>query len=251
MSERAYRNSSAAGYGALEFSAARTSDGVWFGLHDADLNRTSGTTGLPAASQMTWAQVQGYRNTTLGGNEPYYRLTDFLDTFAGNHVVILDYKVAWQHVQEWYDLLATYSEHRSRIVVKFSGQSNLNAQALELLAGCGYSSWGFYYAEDIASGALDRTQSRFSILGMDHTAPQSAWDAVLAYGKPVAGHIAGNLAAYSTSLAKGAHMVQCSGVGAIPAVGAPEAVQQWDAVYVDGSRIPAWAVHVGGVQVWP
>lgn len=44
MSLHAYTQAGFWGVGALEVSLARTSDGVWFGLHDADINRTSGTT---------------------------------------------------------------------------------------------------------------------------------------------------------------------------------------------------------------
>ena len=38
----AYQNAVSRGHVCLEYSMARTSDGVWFGLHDADINRTSG-----------------------------------------------------------------------------------------------------------------------------------------------------------------------------------------------------------------
>ena len=34
MTMQAYRNSAKRGYGALEISLARSSDGIWFGLHD-------------------------------------------------------------------------------------------------------------------------------------------------------------------------------------------------------------------------
>lgn len=41
MTARAYVGSTAAGAHALEMSLGRTSDGVWFGLHDRSLDRTS------------------------------------------------------------------------------------------------------------------------------------------------------------------------------------------------------------------
>src|SRR4051794_28007721 len=42
----AYRESVARGVDALEMPLARSQDGVWFGLHDETLDRTSGTTGF-------------------------------------------------------------------------------------------------------------------------------------------------------------------------------------------------------------
>ena len=65
MSLYAYGQSALVGYPALEISLARTSDGVWFGLHDASLDRTSFNTGggsgtTYVAASMTWAQVQSY-----------------------------------------------------------------------------------------------------------------------------------------------------------------------------------------------
>ena len=47
----AYRQSVAHGYRALEISVARSADGVWFGLHDTTLDRTSGTVGFAADEQ--------------------------------------------------------------------------------------------------------------------------------------------------------------------------------------------------------
>ncbi|MEG2887287.1 MAG: glycerophosphodiester phosphodiesterase family protein, partial [Aurantimicrobium sp.] len=96
MSEYAYDQAVLAGYSALEFSAQRTSDGVWVGCHDIDLNRTSQTTGLPNISTMTWAQVQTYMNSFNSGGtpRPYYRLIDFLDKYTPTHVCIVDPKNA-------------------------------------------------------------------------------------------------------------------------------------------------------------
>lgn len=250
MSEYAYEQSALKGYGALEFSCGRSSDGVWFGLHDWNLNRTSEVTGLPGASEMTWAQIQEYKITLRAGStpRPYYRLTDFLETYGNTHVVIIDFKYSWDHREELWALLEQYPAHR--IIVKFSGPTSYGPEIKSVCAAHGWASWGYYYPTEVPED-LERTQGNWTILGMDYTADQSAWDAILAYGKPVVGHICGSVNAVNMAKTKGAHMVQCSGVSTIPAVGPPEDPQPWDAVYAPGTRIPARKIYLGTTQVFP
>ena len=64
-SMEAYARSVDAGVDALEIPVARSADGVWFGLHDATLDRTSGTTGFVAAEH-TWAEISRYRTRPPG-----------------------------------------------------------------------------------------------------------------------------------------------------------------------------------------
>lgn len=250
--ELAYRNAALAGYGALEFSCARTSDGVWFGLHDVDINYTSGTSGLPAASAMTWAEVQEYMVVVNAGGDPqpYWKMTEFLDTYAQTHICIMDYKHAWQHLDEWFNILASYDAPQ-RIVIKQWGPTTDGPDIHSRVAAAGFASWGYFYEADALDGTMAAQEQYFTMLGMDYNASQAAWDIALSFGKPVAAHIAPSQNAYDTAIAKGAHMVQCSGAASIEAVGAPEPTQPWDAVYVDGSRIPARALYVGPDRVWP
>lgn len=250
MSRYAYDQAVLAGYGALEFSANRTSDGVWIGAHDASLNRTSQTTGLPDISAMTWAQVQTYQNSlnANGTPRPYYRLDEFLDVFTPTHVVIIDPKHAiGAHDTEFLNLLDAHGG-RSKIVVKFYGVGSGATALADKAKARGYETWGYFYEADVTAGALATSQSHWSILGMNYDAPQAAWDAVLAFGKPVVGHIAATQANYAMAIAKGARMVQSAGVAAITAVGATS-VQPWDALYVGGK--PVDAVYAGGARIWP
>lgn len=220
MSEYAYQQSVAAGYGALEFSCARSVDGVWFGLHDATLNRTSGVTGLPNARAMTWADIQQYQITLRanGTPRPYYRLTDFLDAYASTHVCIVDFKTGWDFIPEWFDLLASYNSPQ-RIIVKMNGSNSDGQNIADRAATAGFDTWGYYYADEVPTGAVEDTQHWWTLLGMDYTADQSAWDAIKGYGKPVVGHIIPTLSAYQQAIAKGADMAQVSGVADVPAVG--------------------------------
>jgi len=221
MSEYAYDQAVLAGYGALEFSAHRTSDGVWVGSHDPSLNRTSQTSGLPNISAMTWAQVQTYMNTltSAGTPRPYYRLDAFLDKYASTHVCIVDPKNDVGRIAEFLDICDAHGGN-TKLVVKFFGVGSGSTALADAATARGYQTWGYFYEANIGTGDLAADQSHWSILGMEYGASQAAWDTVLSYGKPVVGHIAASQANYDTAIAKGARMVQCSNVAGISAVGA-------------------------------
>lgn len=225
MSEYAYDQAVLAGYGALEFSAHRTSDGVWVGSHDPSLNRTSQTSGLPNISAMTWAQVQTYSNTLNSAGTPraYYRLDTFLDKYTPTHVCIVDPKNDVSRIAEF---LAICDAHggNTKIVVKFFGVGGGSTALADAAAAKGYQTWGYFYEADVADGDLAADQSHWSLLGMEYGASQASWDAVLSYGKPVVAHIAASQANYDTAIAKGARMVQTSNVLGVRAVGATNLV---------------------------
>jgi hypothetical protein len=253
MSEYAYDQAVLAGYGALEFSAHRTSDGVWIGSHDPSLNRTSQTSGLPNISAMTWAQVQTYMNslTSAGTPRPYYRLDDFLDKYTPTHVCIVDPKNDVGRIAEF---LAICDAHggNTKIVVKFFGVGSGSTALADAAAAKGYQTWGYFYEADVADGDLAADQSHWSILGMEYGATQASWDAVLSYGKPVVGHIAASQANYDTAIAKGARMVQVANVASVTAVGAsnisgsiPLMVALSAARTVDVARTAAIGLGVG------
>lgn len=242
MSEYAYDQAVAAGYGALEFSANRTSDGVWVGSHDASLNRTSQTTGLPDISTMTWAQVQNYQNTlnSAGTPRPYYRLDAFLDKYTPTHVVIVDPKFDVGRVTEFLNLLDAHGGP-SKIVVKFFGVGTGAGALADAATARGYQTWGYFYEADHADGDLAAWQSRWSILGMSFDASQAAWDAVVSYGKPVVGHIAGSQADYDMARQKGARIVQTAAVATV------RPVSSWNAPLV----LPTLAASGAGTHALP
>lgn len=210
MSLYAYGQSVLIGYRALEISLARTSDGVWFGLHDETLDRTSGVTGRVAA-QMTWSEVQEYR-ILAAVPQPYLRWEVLMDLYYSTHVIFVDPKHAMVHRTELLNLMDSMpGTPQERFVAKFYGVVNGFPQEA---AARGYAGWGYFYEADVPR--LAEMQGRWSILGMDYRAPQSAWDAAKAFGKPVMGHICPDLAAVNSALSKGADGFMVSGVRAVP-----------------------------------
>jgi hypothetical protein len=202
MTLRAYTNSAAWGAGALEVSLARTLDGVWFGLHDQTLLRTSGVDVDPIT--MTWAQVASLE---VFGAEPYMPWEQLADAYAPTHVLVVDPKYRQStHRGEFLDML-DQAGGPARCVVKYAGGNTALADAA---AERGYQRWGYYYPDEL--GLLAATQSAWSILGMTHAAPPEAWDTALAYGKPVIGHTIENPTHAADALAKGAAGLMVAGV---------------------------------------
>jgi glycerophosphoryl diester phosphodiesterase len=207
MTMRAYTNAVAWGAGALDIALNRTIDGVWFGLHDQTLDRTSGTSGADPTT-MTWAQVQAY----LCFGEPYLRFEDLMAAYGSTHVFFVDPKYQQSsHRTEFFDLMDTYLG-TGRCIIKYSGSNTSLAIAAEAR---GYERWGYYYEADYTSGDLASTQSAWTILGMSYYASAAAWTAVTGYSKPVIGHIVESTSDAATALGYGAVGLVVSGVKAI------------------------------------
>ncbi|UDL15403.1 phosphoesterase [Microbacterium phage Pepe25] len=211
MSRKAYRYAATARrYRMLEFSANRTSEVKGFlGLHDADQNRTSQTTGLPNLSTLTMAQALTNFNSLNSGGAPvpYYKLVDFLTEFAGEQVVHVDPKFNTGGVQDFLDVLEPFKAH---VVLKYVGVG-VGPDALAIAAKArGFVTATYAYESDWASGALHASQQYWDIIGMQHDATTPVWSrttegaypGIRSYGKPVLAHILQNQAQYNAVKAK-------------------------------------------------
>lgn len=204
MSVRGMTESAARGVGALEVSLGRTSDGVWFGLHDDTLDRTSGLTGLPKVSTMTWAQVQTYKN----GNDRYYTLEELVKPWAKSHVIFIDPKYDHNRMAELVPKLNALISP-SRVVIKFYGD---NARLANDARAAGYKSWGYFYAADFDSGMYEKNKGNWDLLGLPYDAATVYWDTIKLQNKPILAHIAPSRAAVDMALSKGAAGVMVSGI---------------------------------------
>lgn len=201
MSMLAYTQSVAHGMKALEFSVARTSDTVLFGLHDTTLDRTSlNATGGVNARDLTWVQIQSqYKIDYLAGySEPYLKLTDFLDKYLSSHVLFIDPKSLYgTYIDEMYSILLSYPNATDRIVIKQWGTATDYAdEAREY----GFKSWGYFYEADLENIGAD--QSHWDFLGMDYHASQDTFNFLLQYNKPVLAHIIPTVATRDTALTR-------------------------------------------------
>lgn len=221
MSLHAYTQSGYWGAGALEFSVMRTADGVYFGLHDQYLDRTSlgvSTTTLNP-STMTWAEVQNYQilgsvatNNPSQSNRPYMKLDQLLSIYS-THVIFIDTKyIAPSYFSEVFAIMdAAPNNPTNRFVAKAFGGGNSLANAAR---AAGYKSWGYFYQADVSTN-LPNYQAAYDILGMDYNADAASWTAVKSYGKPVIAHILPDASAATKSASYGANGYMVSGIKAI------------------------------------
>lgn len=209
----AYTRAVEQGCGMLEVSLNRTSDGVWFGLHDQTLDRTSGTIGANPQN-MTWAQVQQYQITAAYTNDPtqrkrpYMRIEELLEAYGQSHVIMFDpkYRAGSSDTNQLIDLMLTYVPS-TRLVGKYFYTARTFAQTVRLR---GIKTWGYAYQsniDDVINYADD-----WDWWGMEWSATQETWDRMKAMGKPVWGHICASKAQADEALAKGADGLQVSNV---------------------------------------
>nr|ADW08993.1 unknown [Clavibacter phage CN77] len=234
MSMRGYTESVALGAMGLEFSVARSSDGVFFGLHDADLNRTSPSLGSTSfkPGEHTWAEISAL-SVVVGtgdgrfGPQPYMKLEDMLNTYARSHTIFIDPKVVGNsNIPDLIAYLQTFPDYQNTFVGKYfhSGFVEVGRK----FRAAGMKTWGYYYYDDLvtsltAAGGtpkatnIQTTNTEWDYLGLEYTASQDAWNEVLSYGKPVIGHIVPTGAAALTALSKGASGVMASGIRSVMA----------------------------------
>jgi hypothetical protein len=209
MSEYAYDRACMRGFAAIEFSAGRSSDGVWFGIHDDTLARTSENVGLTTnITAMTWADIQTHLNSlnSSGIPRPYYTLDEFLAKYK-NHILIVDNKTGASNVSEFLPKLLAVPNATDRIVVKIDG-SRVLARFQEAKAA-GFKVAGYWYTDGYDTLIPSRAPYT-DYIGMEYVATQTVWNAVLAYGKLTWGHVCASQSAYASAISKGAHFVQCS-----------------------------------------
>lgn len=218
----AYTDAVLRGYGALEVSIARTSDGVLFALHDAALDRTSlGTDSSTLfASKLTWAEVQRHQNATGSDHSPapYLKLDDLVAAFGSTHVFLLDPKaLAAGPALDAYFAAAT-ALGPERVILKNAGVGHPKLTAFAKAGG--FTTWGYFYPSDMADGTFEKQQANWTILGMSLTAEQAIWDRVKQSGKLVYGHIARSQTEYDLARAKGADGVMVGAPHLVRAIGA-------------------------------
>ncbi|WP_431279249.1 glycerophosphodiester phosphodiesterase [Leifsonia poae] len=217
MSLFAYRNSVDRGVDALEISLARTSDGVWFGLHDATLDRTSGTQGFVVADH-TWAEVSEHRITAAETTDPkqpsrpYLRFETLVAEFGSTHAIFVDPKV----------VPATYFPELLRLMdrMKNPGQTFIakgyctSRTWAQFARDNGLKSWGYYYGSELDASPtlLSSTQGYWNLLGIDYEASDAAWASIRSPGKPVVGHIIPTRAAADIARSHGAAGLVISGI---------------------------------------
>ena len=191
---------------ALEFSAARSKDGVWFGCHDKSLSRL-----VPAltknADEYTWAEIKGEASKTQ-----YLPATiDWLiDKYSKSHVIVFDPK---HKLGEWEEVCAMFKGMEQKVILKAYYDSKW---AFDMMRERGFKTWGYAYNADIGKANYpDFLTGRVcDILSMEFDAPQTTWDPLKASGLPTVAHIPADATQLQTAWSRGAMGAIVSGMAA-------------------------------------
>lgn len=204
MSMRAYTNAVAHGVDALEFSCHKSKDGVWFGVHDRNLQRIHPGAPNTDCWELTWDDVQKYR--TQG--EPILRIEQILEAYGDSHVIFMDPKHSASAIDEFFDIL-----DKNKHIIKFSADATWVADRARAK---GFKTWGYAYSSHLASGQFAQWAPHWDILGMEITetmAPFEQAQSVIG-DKPLMAHIIPNKAWYDR-YAGSAAGIMVSGVASV------------------------------------
>lgn len=191
---------------ALEFSAARSKDGVWFGCHDESLKRL-----VPALTekcdQYTWGEIKAAASKTR-----YMPATiDWLiETYSKSHVIVFDPKY---QLPKWKEVCDMFKGMEQKIIIKSYWDSKW---AFDMIRERGFKTWGYAYNSDITKEKYPDflAGKNCDILSMEFDAPQTTWDPLKASGLPTVAHIPADLNQLNTGWSRGAMGAIVSGIAA-------------------------------------
>lgn len=191
---------------ALEFSAARSKDGVWFGCHDESLKRL-----VPAltkkADDYTWAEIKAEASKTR-----YLPATiDWLiEKYAKSHVIVFDPKYK---LPEWKEVCDMFRGMEQKVIIKSYYDSKW---AFDMIRERGFKTWGYAYNSDTTKANYPDflAGKNCDILSMEFDAPQTVWNALKASGLPTVAHIPADLNQLNTGWSRGAMGAIVSGIAA-------------------------------------
>lgn len=215
MSMIAYESASQSGIGALEVSVARTKDGVFFGLHDKTLDRTSEVTGNIDPSTLTWEELSSTYTNKLNASTPdgvpYAQISEIFGKFAETHVIFVDPKYIGDPQQRT-DLIDQMLEAAPAEHWVLKGYND-NTALTEAARDAGIQTWGYYYARDLSR--LAETAPNWDMLGLELNATPAQWQTVTAQGKPVIAFFISSEAMLDQAKANGAQGMMVSDVQAV------------------------------------
>ena len=191
---------------ALEFSAARSTDGVWFGCHDESLARL-----VPAltkkAVEYTWEEIKAAASKT---QYMPARLDWLVETYGKSHVLVVDPKYPMVNFMEVCDMLKGMEQS---VIIKAYWDSKWMFDAVRAR---GFKTWGYAYNTNIGAANYQNFLSGkiCDVLSMEFTAPQITWDSLKASGLPTVAHIPANASQLQTAWSLGATGAIVSGIAA-------------------------------------
>lgn len=201
-----------------EFSAQRTADGVWVGMHDDDADRVTSATGL--INSLNWSQLEGL-TVEVGGTptEPpatVSRLDEWLQCFP-DYLLVVDNKTSAFRTEFMTMLLNLVPDAQNHVIIKVDGASPL--AVFQDYFNAGFKTMAYWYNSSNWTNALAK-MPYVNYPGLNYNAAQSYWDDMIAMANAQSaidnvdryfwGHVLTTEGQATTSLSKGADFLQCS-----------------------------------------
>lgn len=192
-----------AGFKALEVSLRRCASGEYVMIHDWTTERT-----VPGTKHPIWSTPWDTLKTLRQVAGPLMRFTDLLEQLPDDVVLAVDHKATsakpdanssdLQSELDLYTLLDdAFAGHPERRVL---WKHFINAGSVERAKARGYRTMCMLYPNELATADT----SRWDVLGMEWSAPATAWQQLTATGKPTIAHIITSTSQAQTALGKGA-----------------------------------------------
>ena len=213
MTLRAYTNAIWHGAKVLEFSARRTADGVWIGMHDPDVDRVtslSGDVDTFNAEDLIGVPVE----VPVADGGVIMRLEDFLAAYP-DFILMVDNKGSVD-MSTFLTICQSVPNYQEHVIIKIDGAAAVGT--FQAAKAAGFKTCAYWY--DVSNwDAIPDKLPYVDYPGLNWDADQSYWDDMtsLAPGKPIWGHVIQNTTQANTAISKGASMLQCANVlGIIP-----------------------------------
>lgn len=198
------------GFGALEGSAQRSSDGVWVLNHDSTTGEQWNGTSLTIAST-PWSTLQTLTPKYGDPAQRMYRLDAWLTDYASTHVLLVENKT-YNNFAEFEALLNAADPTRVRIVAKHGGEGTSNNAYFH---DRGYTTWGYFFGDTGVSGAQNLPTvwgPHLDWVGLSSgpsnlPCAQTWWDWCRDRSIPVIAHVAKTPDDWTSMKAQGAKMV--------------------------------------------
>lgn len=253
MTEYGVRMAANAGFGVIEVSCQRSSDGVWFGAHDQTPDRIAVETTYDGQqfSSLTWAQISSLTINvgSTGAPRPFATLTELVETLPEDFVFMVDPKQQGAtYINEFLDLVDTLLGP-TRAIIKIDGSATANR--FQAAKARGYVTAAYYYAAPATPTNPTNVANNIDyvdIPGLNYDATQEGWNDFLAYGKPMWGHVCLSQSDVNTAMSKGATFTQCSSATITP-VGVESWVPPEDAPPVHLGDTPLRGIALGETEV--
>lgn len=208
MTMRAYTNAIWWGAEVLEVSCRQSNDGVFIMSHDNTMDRTTADTSTISTTNSSLLLGVPVDTPITGGTVG--RLEDLLESYPD--VVILADRKAQGNMTNFFNILKTVPDWQEHVVIKFDGQWDKTTGSAAYAQG--FKTCAYLYDTNYVDH-LESILPYTDYLGLNYNASQTIWDEFVSTGKILWGHVCPNQSAANTAIAKGASIIQCSGVKAI------------------------------------